>query len=103
MRARGPWREARLVTVDVETTGLNPELDRVISFGAVPIVRGRIVSGDAVYGLVNPQRDLPAESIVIHGIRPQDLSKNTGARGPETAGRDRSGGGDNRPPACRVG
>lgn len=73
MRARGPWREARLVTVDVETTGLNPELDRVISFGAVPIVRGRIVSGDAVYGLVNPQRDLPAESIVIHGIRPQDL------------------------------
>ena len=73
MMQRGPWREARLVSVDVETTGLDAGLDRVISFGAVPIVQGRIVSGDAVYGLVNPQRDLPSESIVIHGIRPQDL------------------------------
>lgn len=73
MRARGLWREARLVSVDVETTGLDPQLDRVISFGAVPIERGRIVAGNAVYGLVNPQRDLPPESIVIHGIRPQDL------------------------------
>ena len=73
MRTRGPWRQARLVSVDVETTGLDPQLDRVISFGAVPIVQGRIGSGGAVYGLVNPQRDLPSQSIVIHGIRPQDL------------------------------
>lgn len=73
MSQRGPWREARLVAVDIETTGLDPQRDRVISFGAVPIERGRIVAAAAVYGLVNPERDLPSESIVIHGIRPQDL------------------------------
>jgi DNA polymerase-3 subunit epsilon len=73
MTRRGSWREARLVAVDIETTGLDPRSDRVISFGAVPIEAGRIVAGASVYGLVNPERDLPAESIVIHGIREQDL------------------------------
>ncbi len=73
MRGRTPWRDARLVAVDVEATGLDTRRDRVISFGAVPIEGGRILAGDAVYGLVNPRREIPAESIVIHGIRPQEL------------------------------
>ncbi len=73
MTGRTPWREARLVAIDVEATGLDARSDRVISFGAVPIERGRILAGEAVYGLVNPEREVPAESIVIHGIRPQDL------------------------------
>lgn len=73
MTRRGSWREARLVAVDIETTGLDPRTDRVISFGAIPIERGRIVAGASVYGLVNPQRELPAQSILIHGIREQDL------------------------------
>jgi len=67
------WREARLAVVDLETTGLDPGADQVISFAAVPIDRGRIVAGRAVYGLVRPERDVPASSIEIHGIRPQDL------------------------------
>ena len=32
---RMPWREAALVAVDVETTGLDPQTDQVISFAAV--------------------------------------------------------------------
>jgi DNA polymerase III subunit epsilon len=59
--------------VDVETTGLDPQSDQVISFAAVPIDCGRIVAAGAVYGLVRPERDVPASSIEIHGIRPQDL------------------------------
>ena len=77
-----PWREAALVAVDVETTGLDPQTDRVISFAAVPIDGGRVAPGASVYGLVRPGRDLPATSIEIHGIRPQDLA---GALAPEAA------------------
>jgi DNA polymerase III subunit epsilon len=71
---RTPWREARLVAVDLETTGLDPRRDRVISFAAVPIEKGRIVAGEAVYGLVRPDREVPGASIEIHGIRAQDLA-----------------------------
>ncbi len=71
--SRVSWRDARLVVVDVETTGLDPRADQVISFGAVPIVGGRACPGQAVYGLVRPNRAVPVESIRIHGIRPHDL------------------------------
>jgi DNA polymerase-3 subunit epsilon len=71
---RTPWREARLVAVDVETTGLDPKRDQVVSFAAVPIEAGRIVAGASVYGLVRPQRGVPGTSVEIHGIREQDLA-----------------------------
>jgi DNA polymerase III subunit epsilon len=77
-----PWREAALAAVDVETTGLDPQADQVISFAAVPIDGGRIEAGGAVYGLVRPGRSVPATSIEVHGIRPQDLIE---APPPETA------------------
>ena len=69
-----PWREAALVAVDVETTGLDPQTDQVISFAAVPIDAGRVAPGRSVYGLVQPDREVPATSIEIHGIRPKDLT-----------------------------
>lgn len=69
------WREVPWAVVDLETTGLDPRRDEIVSFGVVPIDGGRIVAGRAVYGLVRPARDVPAESIVIHGIRPADLSQ----------------------------
>lgn len=59
--------------VDIEATGLDPRTDRVISYGAVPVTGGRVDAGDALYRLVNPERDVPEESIVIHGILPEDL------------------------------
>jgi len=45
---RRPWRRARLVALDFETTGLEVS-DQVVSFGAVPIDEGRIDLGEAVY------------------------------------------------------
>jgi DNA polymerase III subunit epsilon len=71
---RTPWREARFVAVDLETTGLDPRRDQVISFAAVPIEDARIVAAEAVYGLVRPDREVPGTSIEIHGIRAQDLA-----------------------------
>lgn len=67
------WRDAELIVVDLETTGLQAGTDEIVSFGAVPVTRGRLIAGGAVYGLVRPNRALSHASIEIHGIRPQDL------------------------------
>jgi DNA polymerase-3 subunit epsilon len=71
---RTPWRAARFIAIDVETTGLDPRRDEVVSFAAVPVEQGRIVAGGAVHGLVRPQSPPPAASIEIHGLRPADLA-----------------------------
>lgn len=68
-----PWREARFVVVDLETTGLDPRRDEIISFAAIPIDHGRIRSGAALTLVVRPRRMPPAETIRIHGLRAVDL------------------------------
>lgn len=71
---RAPWRLARFVAVDVETTGLDPRRDEVLSFAAVPVEGGRILAGATVRGLVRPEAPPPASSIEIHGLRAADLA-----------------------------
>jgi DNA polymerase III subunit epsilon len=68
------WRAARLLAVDIETTGLDPRNDDVISFAAVPIQGGRVVAHGAVRGLVRPSSPPPGSSIEIHGLRAADLA-----------------------------
>jgi DNA polymerase III subunit epsilon len=68
-----PWRDGRYIIVDLETTGLTPGRDEIISFGAVPIEHGRILASEAVYALARPRQSLPPESVRIHGILPSDL------------------------------
>ena len=71
---RTPWRLARFVAVDLETTGLDPRSDEVLSFAAVPVEGGRILAGATVTGLVRPRSAPPASSIEIHGLRAADLA-----------------------------
>lgn len=73
-RRRTSWRAARFVVVDLETTGLDPRRDGVISFAAVPVEGGRIVVGETVTGLVRPAAPPPPPSIEVHGLRAQDLA-----------------------------
>jgi DNA polymerase-3 subunit epsilon len=68
------WRDAVFSVVDLETTGLNPASDEIISFGTVTVAGGRIRLDDARYELVRPTRMPNADTIRIHGLREVDLA-----------------------------
>jgi DNA polymerase III subunit epsilon len=72
---RSPWREADYCVVDLELSGLDPRRHEIISFGAVPIVGGRVSLGSAIYGLAQPSGPITEESILVHGIRTLDLTE----------------------------
>jgi DNA polymerase-3 subunit epsilon len=71
--ARTPWRQARFCVVDLETTGLDPKRDEIVSFAAIPVDEGRVLPGGLVMSVVRPERMPPPETIRIHGLRPADL------------------------------
>jgi DNA polymerase-3 subunit epsilon len=68
------WRDARFIAIDVETTGLDPERDELISFAGIPIERGRIVVSQEVHGLARPRSATTGASTQIHGLRDHDLA-----------------------------
>lgn len=54
------------IVVDLETTGLNPKLDKIIEIGAVKVKNGQI---ESVYEtFVNPGKTIPSRIIEITGI-----------------------------------
>ncbi|NNF98429.1 MAG: PAS domain-containing protein [Desulfobacteraceae bacterium] len=72
-----PEVENRLLTdlsytiFDTETTGLDPMGgDEIVAVGAVRIVNSRLLRAETFEQLVDPGRDIPRESIKIHGILP---------------------------------
>jgi len=60
--------EARLVVVDVETTGLNLAKDRLIAIGAVALRHGKIDLDDSFEIIVQQQNASTKDNILIHGI-----------------------------------
>jgi DNA polymerase-3 subunit epsilon len=67
------WRTDTFVVIDLETTGLDPRRDHIVSYGAVPIRDGRVKTSEAVYGLVHVPTDVPGSSVKFHGLRTKDL------------------------------
>jgi DNA polymerase III subunit epsilon len=69
-----PWREATYAVVDLETTGLDPYTDEIISFAVVTVADGKVVLADLQYRLVRPIHMPGPETIRIHGLRESDLA-----------------------------
>jgi DNA polymerase-3 subunit epsilon len=64
-----PLMDLDFTVFDTETTGLNPSAgDRIISIGAVRIVKLRMLKEESFDQLINPYRNIPLESTKIHGI-----------------------------------
>jgi DNA polymerase-3 subunit epsilon len=64
--------ELSYTVFDTETTGLEPNAgDQIIQIGAARLVNGKLLRQEAFEQLVDPQRDLPAAGIAIHGIQPE--------------------------------
>ncbi|MCO6504999.1 MAG: DNA polymerase III subunit epsilon [Snodgrassella sp.] len=65
----------RQIILDTETTGLSAQNgDRLIEFAGVEMVDRRL-TGNNLHLFVDPERDIPAEAIAIHGITPERLKK----------------------------
>jgi DNA polymerase III subunit epsilon len=73
-RADAPWREVEFTVLDLELTGLDPEVNEIVSFGTVTVAGGRIRLDDARYGTVRPKRMPDPDTIRIHGLREGDLA-----------------------------
>lgn len=63
-----PHSSTRYVVADVETTGLSPEKDRLISIGAVAVTNGLIGVDDAFSAVLRQERPSSPENILAHGI-----------------------------------
>ncbi|NOX88529.1 MAG: DEAD/DEAH box helicase [Calditrichaeota bacterium] len=59
------------VVVDLETTGLDPEKDRIIEIGAIKFVEGK--EAEVYEQLVNPGIPIPNFIITLTGIKEQDV------------------------------
>jgi DNA polymerase-3 subunit epsilon len=68
------WRDVDFTVIDLETTGLDPTRDEIISFATVTVAGGRVRLDDARYELIRPERMPGPDSIRIHGLREADLT-----------------------------
>ncbi|QKJ22062.1 3'-5' exonuclease [Poseidonibacter lekithochrous] len=66
-------KEHEYICLDCETTGLSPRKDEILSIGAVLIKENKILMRKTLNIFVKPSKNVTAESIKIHHIRPIDL------------------------------
>ncbi len=65
------WAEAPFAVIDFETTGLDPDHDRILEVGIVCFDGGAVTKSHGY--LVDPGIPVPEEARAIHGIRDEDL------------------------------
>jgi DNA polymerase-3 subunit epsilon len=63
-----PLGSERIVVADVETSGLDPYRDRLISIGAVALDHGLVDFGDSFQAVLRQERASSGENILVHGI-----------------------------------
>lgn len=72
--SRDPAIDAlRYVMIDTEFTSLDQRSNRLLSVGAIAMQGTSIRLGEQFYRMVNPEVEIPEESVVVHQIRSQDL------------------------------
>ncbi|MDP2078266.1 MAG: 3'-5' exonuclease [Sulfuricurvum sp.] len=70
-----PYQGDEVVIFDTETTGLNTKTDVVLSIGAVKVRGDKILTSQSFEVFLKPSKEISAQSIKIHHIRPCDLEQ----------------------------
>lgn len=66
--------QKRQLILDTETTGINPkEGHRIIEIGCVELINRRF-TGNNFHVYINPEREIEAEAIAVHGITNERLA-----------------------------
>ena len=64
----------REIVIDTETTGLDPlNGDRIVEIGAVELIN-RSPTGQTFYRYLNPERNMPADALAVHGLTAEFLA-----------------------------
>lgn len=69
-----PLSEVELIAMDIETTGLDPHRDAIVSIGLVPFRLARIRCAQASYHVVKPIAELTSKSVTLHRITHSEIS-----------------------------
>jgi DNA polymerase-3 subunit epsilon len=67
-----PFADLRLVSIDTETTGRDPNTDRIVEIACVTWHNGEICKRRS--WLVNPGRPIPKEASDVHGITDEQVA-----------------------------
>ena len=65
------WTDLSIAVIDTETTGKDPQNDRIVEIGIVIARGGEIVQ--RLNWLVDPERPIPDEARQVHGITDDDV------------------------------
>src|SRR5580700_3603358 len=69
--ADAKWHDVPIALVDVETTGRDASVDRVIELG-IAVAKHGVVTARYNW-LINPGVPIPAETTAVHGIKDEDV------------------------------
>ncbi|MBW7860157.1 MAG: 3'-5' exonuclease [Rhodocyclaceae bacterium] len=69
-----PLEAVPMLALDVETTGLDPLRDEILSIGAVPMDATTIRASASRYWIVRPRAPLNPESVTIHAITDSQIA-----------------------------
>lgn len=69
-----PLAEAPMTAIDIETTGLDPSRDSIVSIGLITLDLTRIQCRGAHHWIYQPQQALSGESVAIHAITHSEVS-----------------------------
>jgi DNA polymerase III subunit epsilon len=68
------WKEVDIVALDLETTGLDPKKDHILSFGLIHLRHNTIRLNSAWHEIVRIDEQVPESSAVIHHITDDDTA-----------------------------
>ena len=71
-----PASELRLLAIDIETTGLDPRRDTMLSVGHLPVDGETIVLGGAVHRVLAADAEV-GQSAIFHGITDDEVAAGT--------------------------